>query len=206
MTRFQAVTEVSVLEAVYGAPGEASVLKVADRLTPAYRQLIEASPFFMLATAGPEGLDCSPRGDRGGAFAILDDKTLVIPDRRGNNRIDTLRNIVRDPRIAMLFLIPGSLTTVRLNGRAIVTLDADLLDAQVRDGKRPRSAIVITVDEIYTQCGRAVLRAELWNPVHHVATGSIPTPGDVLAEQSGGQFDGKSYDEAWPERANASLW
>ena len=116
---FVAVKDPAELAALYGSPGEASLLKVADRLTPTYRQLISASPFFVIASAGPEGLDASPRGERGGAFRILDDRTLAIPDRRGNNRIDTLANLVRDPRIAMLFLIPGSVTTVRLNGRAI---------------------------------------------------------------------------------------
>lgn len=206
MSGFKAVTSVAELEAVYGEPGEASLLKVADRITPGYRRLIAASPFFTLATAGPEGLDCSPRGELGGALAIADERTLIIPDRRGNNRIDTLRNIVRDPRVALLFLIPGSVTTVRLNGTAIVTLDPDLLGKHVREGRRPRSAIVVTVGEVYTQCGRAVVRSELWNPAHHVAPGAVPTAGDILAEQSAGAFDGKSYDEAWPERAQASLW
>lgn len=202
---FVAVRDPAELAALYGSPGEASLLKVADRLTPTYRQLISASPFFVIASAGPEGLDASPRGERGGAFRILDDRTLAIPDRRGNNRIDTLANLVRDPRIAMLFPIPGSVTTVRLNGRAIVTLDAGLLDSFEREGKRPRSVVVVDIDEVYTQCGRAIVRSELWNPLHHVETGGLPTAGDVLAELSAGRFDGGAYDREWPARAAKTL-
>lgn len=127
---FDPITTIEDLETLYGSPGEASLVKVANRLTPQYRALIDASPFFALATAGPEGLDCSPRGERGNAFQVLDEKTIVIPDRRGNNRLDSLRNIVANPEIAMLFLIPGSHTTIRLNGTAIVTADQALLDAK----------------------------------------------------------------------------
>ncbi|WP_420578826.1 pyridoxamine 5'-phosphate oxidase family protein [Oceaniradius stylonematis] len=203
---FQAIDDIAALEALYGTPGEASLAKVATRITTEYRRLLEASPFFTLASVGPEGLDCSPRGEAGGAFTIHDDKTLIIPDRRGNNRIDTLRNIVRDPRVAFCFLIPGSKTTVRLNGTAIVTADADLLASMERDGQRPRSAIVVTIGEIYTQCGRAVMRAGLWDPARHVEPGSIPTPGDVLAAQTDGGIDGRAYDEAWPDRAAKTMW
>jgi PPOX class probable FMN-dependent enzyme len=200
------VASVDELEALYGAPGEASLLKVSDMLTSDYQVLVEASPFFALATAGPEGLDCSPRGELGGAFRILDEKTLAIPDRRGNNRIDSLRNIVRDNRVALLFLIPGSNTTIRMNGRAIVTVDADLLASLARDGKSPRSAIVVTVNEVYTQCGRAVLRADVWNPDHHVDPKSIPTAGDVLKAQANGNFDGETYDREWAGRAEKTMW
>ena len=203
---YRPVEDVATLETIYGAPSEASLAKVADRITPQYRALLEASPFFTMASVGPEGLDCSPRGDRGGAFAIIDEKTIVIPDRRGNNRIDTLRNIVRDPRVAFLFLIPGSKTTVRLNGSAIVTVDPELLNAMERDGQAPRSAIVVTVNEIYTQCGRAVMRAALWDPARHVGPNDVPTPGDVLAAQTDGDIDGKAYDAQWTERAKKTLW
>lgn len=206
MSGCEAVQSIEDLEEIYGPPGAASIQKVAHRLTPAYRKLIEASPFFTLATAGPDGLDCSPRGELGGAFVIADDKTLIIPDRRGNNRIDTLRNIVADPRIAALFFIPGSNTTVRLNGSAIVTTDATLLRSLAREGKTPRSAIVITISEIYTQCGRAVIRAGLWDSANHVDLAQLPTPGDVLKEQTDGEIDGKSYDEAWSERAAQTMW
>lgn len=203
---YKAVTDVDALQSLYGAPGEASLAKVADRITPEYKRLLEASPFFTLASVGPEGLDCSPRGELGGAFVVQDESTLIIPDRRGNNRIDTLRNIVCDPRVAFCFLIPGSKTTVRLNGTAIVTTDADLLASLKRDGKAPRSAIVVTVGEIYTQCGRAVLRAGLWDPAHHVDPSAIPTPGDVLASQTKGGIDAKTYDKEWPARAAKTMW
>lgn len=203
---FEAVKDVSALEQIYGVPGQASQVKVADRLTDEYRVLIEASPFFALATAGPEGLDCSPRGELGGAFVIQDDKTIIIPDRRGNNRMDSLRNIVRNPEIAMLFLIPGSLTTVRLNGTAIVTTDAGLLQSMERDGKLPRSAVVVTLREIYTQCGRAVLRAGLWEPETYVDSKTIPTPGDILKAQTSGEIDGEAYDNEWAGRAEKTMW
>lgn len=203
---FEALKDVAALEALYGAVGEASQIKVADRLTREYRALIEASPFFALATAGPEGLDCSPRGERGGAFFIHDEKTIIIPDRRGNNRIDSLHNIVRNREVAMLFLIPGSLTTIRLNGTAIVTKDAALLESMERDGKLPRSAIVVTLREVYTQCGRAVLRADLWNSDHFVDPKSIPSPGDVLKAQTDGRIDGADYDAQWAGRAEKTMW
>lgn len=203
---FEAVKDVSVLENIYGAPGKASLDKVADKLTDEYRALLDASPFFAIATAGPEGLDCSPRGELGGAFMIYDEKTIIIPDRRGNNRIDSLRNIVRNPEIAMLFLIPGSLTTVRLNGTAIVTADAELLQTMERDGKLPRSALVVTIREIYTQCGRAVLRAALWEPETYIDPKAIPSPGDVLNAQTQGAFDGKTYDDEWAGRAEKTMW
>ncbi len=206
MSEFAPVTSLEELSQLYGEPGEASLLKVASRITPEYRRFLEASPFFSLATAGPEGLDCSPRGELGGAFRILDDKTLAIPDRRGNNRMDSLRNIVRDPRVGLLFLIPGSVTTIRMNGSAIVTVDPELLASFERDGKTPRSAVVVTVNEIYTQCGRAVLRAKLWDPAHHVDPAAIPTAGDILKEQSRGDFDSATYDAEWAGRAARTMW
>ncbi|TCD11811.1 pyridoxamine 5'-phosphate oxidase family protein [Oricola cellulosilytica] len=206
MTSFKPVTGLQELESIYGAPGEASLLKIADRITPEYRALLEASPFFALATVGPARIDCSPRGELGGAFRIADEKTLIIPDWRGNNRIDSLRNIVRDPRVALLLLIPGSQTTIRMNGTAIVTVDEGLLASFERDGKRPRSAVIVSVNEVYTQCGRAVLRAELWNPAHHVYPKELPTPGDVLRAQSRGVFDSETYDREWAGRAEKTMW
>lgn len=203
---FKPISTIEDLEALYGTPGEASIVKVADRLTPEYQKLIEASPFFALATAGSEGLDCSPRGERGNAFQVQDNKTIVIPDRRGNNRLDSLRNIVANPEIAMLFLIPGSHTTVRLNGTAIVTADEQLLKGNERDGKLPRSAIVVTIREIYTQCGRAVLRAGLWDPSNYPKLDDVPTPGDILRAQTKGRIDGAQYDVEWPDRAAKTMW
>jgi len=159
-----AVTTIDQLEAIYGEVGLASTAKVADHVTPHYRVMIEKSPFVALATCGPEGLDCSPRGDLPGFIRVPDEKTLMMPDRRGNNRIDSLRNIVRDPRVGLLFLIPGSGSTLRVNGRGHISTDPDLLQSFMVEGKVPRSVIVITVDEIYFQCARAIVRADLWNP------------------------------------------
>lgn len=194
------------LEAIYGETGDASMVKVADRVTPLYRVLIEKSPFAALATSGPEGLDCSPRGDLPGFVRIHDDKTLMMPDRRGNNRVDSLRNIVRDPRIALLFLIPGSGSTLRVNGRAEVSAAADLLASFKMDGKAPRTVIVMTVDEIYFQCARAIVRSDLWNPDKRVDPKSLPTPGQILASMSDDKVGGDSYDREWPERAKNSMW
>lgn len=202
-----AITDLAALEALYQpAPVPNSTVKVTDRITPHYRTLIEASPFLALATVGPEGLDCSPRGDRGELVRIVDDKTLMLPDRRGNNRIDSLRNIVRDPRCALLFLIPGSGTTLRINGRAIVDADPALLESFAVEGKPPRTVLVLSVDEVYFQCARAIVRSELWNHAHHVDPATLPTPGDILAALSRGEIGGEPYDRAWPERARQTLW
>ena len=200
------IATIEQLEAIYGQTNDASTVKVADRVTPSYRVMIEKSPFAALATAGPEGLDCSPRGDLAGFVRIHDEKTLMMPDRRGNNRIDSLRNIVRDPRVALLFLIPGSGNTLRVNGRAHVSADADLLASFKMEGKAPRTVIVMTVDEIYFQCARAIVRSDLWNPDRRVDPKSLPTPGEILAEMSSGRVGGEEYDRAWPERARQTMW
>ena len=194
------------LEAIYGETGDASMVKVADRVTPLYRVLIEKSPFAALATSGPEGLDCSPRGDLPGFVRIHDDKTLMMPDRRGNNRVDSLRNIVRDPRIALVFQIPGSGSTLRVNGRAEVSASPDLLASFKMDGKAPRTVIVMTVDEVYFQCARAIVRSDLWNPDKRVDPRSLPTPGQILASMSDDKVGGESYDKEWPERAQKTMW
>src|SRR5467141_485135 len=155
------IATIGDLEAIYGFPNDASTVKVADRVTPPYRILIDKSPFAALATSGPEGLDCSPRGDLPGFIRVHDDKTLMMPDRRGNNRVDSLRNIVRDPRVALLFLIPGSGSTLRVNGYAHVSADPELLASFKTEGKAPRTVIVMTVEEVYFQCARAIVRSDL---------------------------------------------
>ena len=200
------VASIEELEEIYGQPGETSIVKVADRITPSYRTLIEKSPFAALATCGPEGLDCSPRGDLPGFVRIHDDKTLMLPDRQGNNRVDSLRNLVRDPRVALLFLIPGSGSTLRVNGRAQVSTQAELLASFRIEGKAPRTVIVITVEDIYFQCARAIVRSDLWNPEKHVNPKTLPTAGQILAEMSDNRVGGDDYDRAWPERARRSLW
>ncbi len=200
------IASVEQLESIYGQPNEASTVKVADRITPQYRVLIDKSPFAALATCGPEGLDCSPRGDLPGFVRVHDEQTLMMPDRRGNNRVDSLRNIVRDPRVALLFLIPGSGSTLRVNGRAHVSIAQDLLASFAVDGKAPRTVVVMTVDEIYFQCARAIVRADLWNPDKRVDPGTLPTPGQILADMSENRVGGEDYDRAWPERARQTLW
>ena len=184
---------------------EASIVKVTPYLTPEYRRMIEASPFVALATVGPEGLDCSPRGDAGRVLHIEDDKTLMLPDWRGNNRVDSLSNIVRDPRVGLLCLVPGSNTTMRINGRAIVAIEESLLDRFEMDGKHPRSVVVITIDEVYSQCARAVIRADLWNSEKFVAPGCLPTVGDMLKGVKR-DFDGETYDREWAGRAAKTMW
>jgi PPOX class probable FMN-dependent enzyme len=201
------IDSLEALEALYTpAPASASTVKVADRITPHYRALIEASPFLALATVGPEGLDCSPRGDLPGFVRIHDERTLILPDRRGNNRIDSLRNVVGDPRVALMFLIPGSGTTFRVNGRAVVSAEPDLLASFAVDGKAPRSCLVVSVVEAYFQCARAIVRSGLWKTESLVDPGSLPSPGAMLAAMSADTGGGADYDKAWPERAAASLW
>jgi PPOX class probable FMN-dependent enzyme len=201
------ITTLEDLEALYApAPVAASMVKVMDHITPDYRALIEASPFVALATIGPEGLDCSPRGDKPGFIRVADPKTLILPDRRGNNRIDSLRNVVRDPRVALLFLIPGSGTTFRVNGRAVISADPALLDSFTIDGKAPRTAMIVTVEEAYFQCARAIVRSGLWKTEAQVDPNSLPTPGAMLAAVTAGAVGGEIYDREWPERAAKTMW
>ena len=200
------VKTVEQLEALYGTPGEASLVKELDRIIPEYAAFIEASPFVALATGGPEGLDCSPRGDLPGFVRIADERTLMMPDRHGNNRVDSLRNIVRDGRVGLLFLVPGSGTTLRVNGRAELSVDEELRASFAVEGKAPRSVIVIAVEAVYFQCARAIHRSELWNPARHVDPKSLPTPGAILASVSANRIGGETYDRAWPERAKKTMW
>ncbi len=200
------IRSVEELEALYGVPNDASTVKVTSRVTPEYRKLIEVSPFAALATCGPEGLDCSPRGDGPGFIRIHDERMLMMPDRRGNNRVDSLRNIVRDPRIALFLMIPGSGTTLRINGTAELSVDEGLRNSFLMEGKAPRSVIVMTIEEIYFQCARAIVRADLWNPEKHVAPGSLPTPGQILAAMSAETVGGSEYDRIWPQRAKETMW
>jgi PPOX class probable FMN-dependent enzyme len=201
------IASLAALEALYDqSPAEASILKETDRIVPVYRALIEASPFAALATRGPEGLDCSPRGDGPGFVRVRDEKTLLLPDRRGNNRIDSLRNIVRDPQVALLFLIPGLGETLRVNGRAAISTEPALLESFSVGGKAPKSVLVITAEAVYFQCARAVVRSDLWNPQKHVARSSLPSAGQILAALSRNGFDSEAYDRALPERQRTTLY
>ncbi|WP_421994072.1 pyridoxamine 5'-phosphate oxidase family protein [Reyranella sp.] len=200
------VTSVAELESLYGVPVEASTVKEVDWITPHYRAYIEASPYCALATSGPEGLDCSPRGDRPGFVRIHDEKTLMLPDRRGNNRIDSLRNVVRDPRVALLFMIPGVGNTLRVNGRARLSVAPELLASFAVEDKAPRSVMAITVDSVYFQCARALVRSEVWDPARHVDPKSLPSAGQILAALSDDRVGGERYDREWPGRAAQTMW
>lgn len=200
------IETIAELEALYGTPGPASLEKVADHITSDYARIIEASPFLALATVGPEGLDCSPRGDSHGLVRIHDARTLLLPDRRGNDRIDSLRNIIRDPRVALMFLVPGSGNALRVNGRAGISAEPGLLASFEVEGKRPRSVTVISVVEVYFQCARAIIRAGLWDAAAQERAKGLPTPGRILAGMTAGAVGGEAYDREWPERAAASMW
>ena len=200
------ISSIAELEALYGLPAEASLLKETDRIVPEYRAFIEAAPFVALATRGPEGLDCSPRGDGPSFVRVEGEKTLLLPDRRGNNRIDSLRNIVHDPQVALLFLIPGIGETLRVNGRAVISIEPELLESFMVDGKAPKSVIAITVETVFFQCARAILRSDLWNPQKHVARQTLPSAGQILAALSAHRFDGEAYDKALPERQKTTLY
>ncbi len=200
------VTTLAELEAVYGEVNEASRFKETDRLIPEYRVFVEASSFAVLATAGRQGLDCSPRGDAGWLVHVEDERTLLLPDRRGNNRIDSLRNILENPQVALLFLIPGIGETLRVNGRAAITLDPALLDRFTHEGKRPRSVLAIAIDTVFFQCSRALVRSDLWNPEKHRSRPEIPSPGRMLAGASDARIGGEEYDRALPERLRTTLY
>ncbi|TFL17755.1 pyridoxamine 5'-phosphate oxidase family protein [Jannaschia formosa] len=196
------VTDLDALHALYGAPGAPALDKVADRLTPLYRRWVMASRFCILSTVGPEGTDASPRGDDGPVVQAPDDRTLLLPDWRGNQRLDSLRNIVRDPRMSLMFLVPGSANVVRVNGTSRLTTDPGLVARFEDRGRRPTLVVVVTIGEIYSQCARAILRADLWSG--RLAP-DLPSVGALLAEAKAG-FDGAAYDAEWPERAARTMW
>ena len=194
------------LDALYGESSPAAIRKEVDYIHPHYRAMIEASPFMVLATVGPEGLDASPRGDPAGFVHVLDDKTLLIPDRRGNNRIDSLRNIVRDDRVALLFLIPGVGETLRVNGRAAISVAPELVGRFPFRDTLPRSVIVVTAESVYFQCPKALVRSELWNPDKHISRRALPSTGRILEDVTTGMIDGAQYDRDYPERLRTTIY
>lgn len=199
------VTTEAELEALYGAPMGPALIKEIDHVSEHYRAFIEASPFVVLATSGPEGLDCTPRGDPAGFVRVVDPKTLMLPDRRGNNRLDALRNIVRDPRIALLFLIPGIGRTLRVNGEARISIDPALCRSFEMDGKVPRSVIVVTAQRVYTQCPKALVRSHLWDPSRHLPESALPSSGTILRSLSA-DVDGEAYDRDYPRRLKETIY
>ena len=199
------VTSEVELEALYGLPSGAAVVKEIGHISNHYRAFIEASPFVVLATSGPDGLDCTPRGDPAGFARVADRHTVMLPDRRGNNRLDTLRNLVRDPRIALLFLIPGEGRTLRINGRAEINIDPELCLSFTMEGKIPRSVIVVTAERVYTQCPKALVRSRLWDPARHLSAGALPSTG-VMMQALSAEFDATSYDRDYPQRLRETIY
>jgi PPOX class probable FMN-dependent enzyme len=200
------VTTVEQLDALYGTKNPNAVAKEIDHLSDGYRKLIEAAPFVAIATGGPDGFDCSPKGDAPGFVRVLDDKTLAIPDRPGNNRLDGFRNIMRDPRVALLFLIPGVGETFRVNGRASISIDPELMQSFAVNGKLPRSVLIVHIETAYFHCSKAIVRSKLWDEKTKIDRRSLPSTGTILAELSQGKLGGEAYDRAAPERIKAQLY
>jgi len=197
------IETIEELEALYGTPKKGALVKVTTHIIAEYRAYIEASPFVALATVGPEGTDCTPRGDEGQVVFIEDETTLHLPDRFGNNRMDSLRNLVQDPRCSLMFLIPGSQTVIRVNCTAKISVEAGLLARYAHMGKAPRSVLVLSVGEVYFQCGKAIIRSGLWKSE---AVQGLPSVGQILKATSQGEVGGDDYDKAWPARAQETLW
>jgi PPOX class probable FMN-dependent enzyme len=200
------VTSIAMLESIYGRPSGPAVVKEIDHVNADYRAFIEAAPFFAMATSGPGGLDCTPRGDPPGFVRVKDEKTLLIPDRRGNNRADSLRNLIADPRISLLFLLPGCGETIRVNGSAVISIDPELCESFSHAGKAPRSVLVVTVDRVYYQCPKAIVRSRLWDPATQIDRNTLPSPGTILANISNGAIGGPEHDRTAPERLKATIY
>ena len=199
------ITPEAELEALYGLPSGAAVIKEIDHISEHYRAFIAAAPFVILATSGPEGLDCTPRGDPPGFARVVDRHTVMLPDRRGNNRLDSLRNIVRDPRIALLFLIPGLGRTLRVNGRAVISTDPDLCASFTMEGKTPRSVIIVTAQRVYTQCPKALIRSHLWDPDRFKAESDLPSTGAIMQALQQ-DFDAETYEREYPQRLKETIY
>jgi len=197
------IADLSALHALFGAVGEAALRKEVVHLHPIYQRWIEQSPFAVLATVGPDGLDASPRGDPPGLVTVQDEHTLLLPERAGNNRIDSLKNLLSDPRVALLFFVPGVGETLRVNGRARISVAPELLQRLAMEGKPPRCVLVITVERVFFQCARAMKRASLW--ASHEAV-PVPSAGEMLAALTDHTIDGAAYDRALPERQRDTLY
>ena len=200
------VTTIEQLESIYGAPNPNSLGKEIEHISDHYRAFIEKAPFVTVATCGPEGLDCSPRGDPPGFVRVVDEKTVMIPDRRGNNRIDSMRNLVRDPRISLLFLIPGVNETLRINGRAEIVVDPELCASFEMQGKLPRAVLVVTVDRIYFQCQKALVRSRLWDVEAQLPRSELPSTGEILEALSKDGFDGAEYDRSYSGHLKKTIY
>ncbi len=204
-TQQHTINTVAELEALYGPVNPNALIKEIDYISDHYRSFIEKSPFALMATVAEEGLDCSPRGDPPGFVRVIDEKTVVLPDRRGNNRLDTLKNIVRDPRISLLFLIPGVGETLRINGTAQLSTEPELCASFTMQGKAPKCVVVVTVKSIYFQCQKALVRSKLWDPSVQIERTELPSTGSMLQALAKG-FDGKAYDDEYPERLKKTIY
>ena len=200
------ITTLEQLEALYGEPVQAAVAKEIDYISDHYKAFVDKAPFVVVATVGPEGLDCTPRGDPPGFVRVRDEKTVLLPDRRGNNRVDSLRNLVRDPRISLLFMIPGIGNTLRINGRAEISADPDLCASFAERGNAPRTALVVSVDRIYFQCPKALVRSRLWSADAQIARSDLPSTGEILEALTKGGIDGAAYDAAYPKRLDETIY
>ena len=199
------ITDIATLEALYPEPpSQAATAKVTPRLTPAYRRWLERARFCLLASIGPDGTDCSPRGDAGPVVSVLDDATLALPDWRGNNRLDSLRNIVSDGRVSLAFLVAGSNDILRVNGRARLSVAPRMLGRFERQGRQPRCVIMVALGEVYMQRAKSLMRSRLWLDGDQSA--GLPSLGAILAEITKGDIDAKAFDTAAPERARQHLW
>src|SRR4030081_1191085 len=183
-----------------------AIAKEIDHVNAHYRAFIEAAPFFALATSGPDGRDGSPRGDPAGFVRVHDENTLLIPDRRGNTRTDSLRNLVHDPRVALLFLIPGCSETIRVIGRVRISIDPALCKSFVMEGKTPRCVLVVAVERVYYQCAKAIVRSKLWDPATQIDRKSLPSSATILAGITGGRIGGPEHDRGAPERLKATIY
>jgi PPOX class probable FMN-dependent enzyme len=201
------IEDISEIREIYGYPMERTIKKQLPRLEKHSRAFIAMSPFIVMATCDAEGrCDASPKGDGPGFVHVLDDETLLIPDRLGNNRVDSISNILQHPRIGLIFFVPGIRETLRVNGRAQITVDPALLETTVANGKAPRSGILVMADEVYFHCGKAIIRSDLWNPEKHVARTDFPSLGVVIAEQIGQQVDAKEAERMTEESYVARLY
>ncbi|MSP46511.1 MAG: pyridoxamine 5'-phosphate oxidase family protein [Xanthobacteraceae bacterium] len=201
------ISSLAELEALYPEPVyPPAKVKEATRITKAYRALVEASPFCAMATNGPGGLDCSPRGDPKGFVRVLDEKTIAVPDRRGNNRIDSMRNLIADPRVALLFLIPGVSETLRIMGRVTISTDPELCASFTMQGKAPRCVLLVAVEQVFFQCAKAIVRSKLWDPSIQVERSTLPTAGKILAEITEGKMGGDEHDRLAPARMKETIY
>ena len=202
----QTITTLEELDALYGAPVQAALAKEIDHISDHYKAFIDKAPFVVVATVGPEGLDCSPRGDPAGFARVRDRKTVLIPDRRGNNRVDSLRNLVRDPRISLLFMIPGIGNTLRINGRAEIVTEPNLCASFAMQGKAPKCVLVVTAERVYFQCPKALVRSRLWSQEAQIARSELPSTGEILECLTDRAIDGAAYDDAYPQRLEETIY